>query len=257
MSTKSFKKKYGALIYSSFIKVSFIIYLVAFVLSLEDEYPVFNFTKFVIGFSVSSVIIVILYFLRRLVIGHKIMFELDVRTAYELDKRKNPLFKDYNNKLLSYTYFYEGNFTKAVSVCNETLGRTKNKAYTLLARHTKILSKFFGEDTEDIKELIEQQRELKAIVKSADFDFMFKQYQFIEAYLEENYEKSMDLVLSFLKNEKESAYNSRKIVFLQFQKMLYLKNNDTEGIENCNAEILKCDSKRKTFFSELTDINIH
>lgn len=229
MSTKSFKKKYGALIYSSFIKISFIIYLTAFVLSLEDEYPVFNFTKFLIGFSFSSVIITILYFLRRLVIGHKIMFELDMRTAYNLDRRKNPLFKNYNNKLLSYTYFYEGDFSKAVSVCDETLGRTKNKAHTLIAAHTKILSKFFGEDTGDINELIEQQRELKASVKGVEMDFMFTEYQFIEAYLEENYEKAMELVLSFLKNEKESVYNSRKIVFLQFQKMVYEKTLISRG----------------------------
>lgn len=120
----------------------------------------------------------------------------------------------------------------------------------MIATHTKILSKFFGEDTEDINELIEQQRELKTSVKGAEMDFMFTEYQFIEAYLEKNYDKALETVISFLSDEKESAYNSRRIVFQQFQKMLCLKKNDIQGIQNCNLEILKCDSERRTFFSK-------
>ena len=82
---------------------------------------------------------------------------------------------------------------------------------------------------------------------------MFRTYQFIEAYIDGDYEKAMETVFAFLSDEKESIYNSRKIVFMQFQKMLLIKNDDAEGVQNCNSEILKCDSERRTFFSKIID----
>lgn len=248
---KKFKNKYGALMYSNFIKVSLLLYLLAFLLFSEDEFPFFDFTKSAIGFIIASIIIVILYSIRRIIIGYMVIFELDARTSYELDKRALPFYKDYNNKLLYCAHFFEGDFLKTISLCDESLERTKSKKYTLLARHTKILSLFFSEGTQNIKELIQEQREFKATVKSKDFDYMFRVYQFMEAYLDGDYEKAMETVLTFLSDEKESVYNSRKIVFMQFQKMLCLKNGDTEAVQNCNLEILKCDSERRTFFSKI------
>ncbi len=254
---KKAKREYEAFLHSSFIKIIIYIYCLALILSLKSEGPFFDLKRFVIAFVIATVVSIAFWYMRRLCLGYKQIFELDMRAVYNFERRKLPFYKNYNYKLLYYTHFFEGDFLKAISVCDESLEHTKSKKYTLLARHTKILSLFFSEGTQNIKELISQQRELKEIVKSADFDFMLRQYQFIESYLDGDYEKAMETVIDFMSDEKESVYNSRKIVFLQFQKMLYLKNNDAEGIENCNAEILKCDSKRKTFFSELTDINIH
>ncbi len=248
---KKFKRNYGAFLYSSFIKLAFLVYMLGLVLSLEDNYPFFSLKNFAIAFVISTVIIIVLWFMRRLYIAHKIMGELDMRIAYELDKRPLPFFKNHNYKLLYYTHFFVGDFLNAISVCDEALEHTKNKNYTLLARHTKILSLFFSEETENIKELIHKQRELKTTMKGTDFDFMFRQYQFIEVYLDADYERAMETIIDFLGDEKESIYNSRKIVFMQFQKMLCIKNNDTEGVQNCNLEILKCDSERRTFFSKI------
>ena len=245
------KNKHGALLYSTFIKTIICIYWLAIILSLKDEWPLFALKRFAIAFVIGTVINTVLWYMRRLSLGYMQIFELDMRAVYNFDRRKLSFFKSYNYKLLYYTHFFEGDFFKAISVCNEAIEHTKNKKYILLARHTKILSLFFSEGTQNIEELIREQKELKATVKSKDFDFMFKQYQFIEAYLDDDYEKASKTVTAFLSNEKESVYNSRKIIFLQFRKMLCLKNNDAEGVQNCNSEILKCDSERRTFFSKI------
>ncbi|MBQ9913264.1 MAG: hypothetical protein IJO73_03445 [Clostridia bacterium] len=246
-------KEYKAFLYSSFIKFIVGTYLIAFILSLNDEWPLFDLKNFAIAFVVATVINIIFWYVRRICLGYKAMFELDMRSVYNFERRKSPLYKDYNNKLLSSVYFSEGDFLKAISLCDEMLGCTKSKKTALYACHTKILSLFFSEGTQNIKELIREQRELRDTVKNKEFDFMFRQYQFIEAYLDNDYEKASETVTAFLSNEKESVYNSRKIIFLQFRKMLCLKNNDAECVKNCNAEILKCDSKRRTFFSKIID----
>ncbi len=248
---KKAKKEYQAFLYSSFIKFIVGTYLIAFILSLNDEWPLFDLKSFAIAFVIATVINIIFWYVRRICLGYKAMFELDMRSVYNSEHRKLPLYKDYNDKLLSSVYFSEGDFLKAISLCDEMIGYTKSKKTVLHARHTKILSLFFSEGTENIKELIQEQRELKATVKSKDFAFMFRTYQFIEAYLDDDYEKAMETVFAFLSDEKESVYNSRKIVFLQFQKMLCIKNDDAEGEQNCNFEILKCDSERRTFFSKI------
>lgn len=250
---KKREKEFKGFLYSSFLRLIFGAYLVAFIISLNDEWPLFNLKNFLIGFVVATVFIIIFWYIRRVGLGYMAMFELDMMKVYKLDRRKKPFFKNYNYKLLYYAHFFEGDFLKAIHLCDESLECTKRKKYILLARHIKILSLFFGEGTKNIKELISQQRELKATVKSKDFDYMFMVYSFMEAYLDGDYEKALEEVASFLSNEKESVYNSRKIIFMQFQKMLCLKNDDTEGVENCNLEILKCDSERKTIFSKIID----
>ncbi len=250
---KKAKREYQAFLYSSFVKTIICIYWLAFILSLKDEWPLFDLKRFAIALVVATVINTALWYLRRLSLGYKQIFELDMRAVYNSERRKLPLYKSYNYKLLYYTHFFEGDFFEAISVCDEALGQTKSKKYTLLARHTKILSLFFSDETQNIKELISQQKELKATVKSKDFDFMFRTYQFIEAYLDGDYEKAMETVVDFMSDDKESIYNSRKIVFMQFQKMLLIKKDDAEGVQNCNLEILKCDSKRRTFFSKIID----
>ena len=246
-------KEYKAFLYSSFIKFIIGTYLIAFILSMDDELPLFNLKKFLIGFVIATAINIIFWFVRRLSLGYKAMVELDMRGVYNFERRKSPLFKEYNSKLLSSVYFSEGDFLKAIYLCDEMIGSTKNKKTILYARHTKILSLFFSEGTQNIKELIREQRELKATVKSKDFDFMFRTYQFIEAYLDGDYEKALETVTSFFDDEKESIVNSRKIIFMQFQKMLCLKNGDAEGVQKCNLEILKYDSERRTFFSKIID----
>lgn len=246
-------KEYKAFLYSSFIEFIIGTYLIAFILSLNEEMPLFNLKNFLVGFVIATVVNVIFWLLRRLSLGYKAMVELDMRGVYNLERRKSAFWKDYNNKLLSSAYFSEGDFFKAISLCDEMICSTKNKKTVLFARHTKILSLFFSEGTQNIKELIREQRELKATVKSKDFEFMFRTYQFIEVYLDGNYEKALETVTSFFDAEKESIVNSRKIIFMQFQKMLCLKNGDEEGVKNCNSEILKCDSERRTFFSKIID----
>lgn len=246
---KKLRKKYGALLYSSFVKCVFLFYLLAFVLTLE-EYPVFNLKKIAIGFIIVTILTVIFYYMRRLCIVHKILFELDAQTAYELDRRKLPLFKKHNLILLYNVYFFEGEFKKAISVCDELLTLSKKKETIIAARQMKILSKFFDEDFESIDEIIEEQRDLITSTKDADYYYMLKEYLFIEAYLRDDYEKALEQVESLLNDEKESSYNSRKIVFQQFKKMICIKNNDVQEFENCNKEILKCDPDRKTYFSK-------
>lgn len=246
-------KEYKAFLYSSFIKFIVGTYLIAFILSLNDEGPLFDFKKSVIAFVIATAVNLIFSYVRRLCLGYKVMFELDMRSVYNFERRKLSVFKDYNNKLLYSAYFYEGDFLKAISLCDETLKHTKSKKYTILARHTKILSLFFSGGTQNIKELISQQKELKATFKSKDFDYMFMVYPFMEAYLDGDCEKASEAITSFFSNEKESVYNSRKIVFMQFQKMLCLKNEDAQGVKNCNSEILKYDSERRTFFSKIID----
>ena len=250
---KKAKREYQAFLYSSFIKFIVGTYLIAFILSLKDEWPLFDLKRFAIAFVIATAVNIVFWYVRRICLGYKAMFELDMRSVYNSERRKSPFYKSYNYKLLYYTHFFEGDFFKAISVCDEALEHTKSKKYTLLARHTKILSLFFSEGTQNIKELISQQRELKATVKSKDFDFMFRTYQFIEAYLDGDYEKAMETVVDFMSDDKESIYNSRKIVFMQFQKMLLIKKDDAEGVQNCDLEILKCDSKRRTFFSKIID----
>ncbi len=246
-------KEYKAFLYSSFIKFIIGTYLIAFILSLNDELPLFNLKNFLIGFAIATAVNIIFWYVRRICLGYKAMVELDMRSVYNSERRKSAFWKDYNNKLLSSVYFSEGDFLKAISLCDEMIGYTKNKKTVLYARHTKILSLFFSGGTQNIKELISQQRELKATVKSKDFDFMFRTYEFIGAYLDGNYEKAMETVTTFFSDEKESIVNSRKIIFMHFHKMLCLKNDDAEGVQKCNSEILKCDSERRTFFSKIID----
>ncbi len=250
---KKREKEYKGFLYSSFIKFIVGTYLIAFLLSMNDEVPLFNLKNFLIGFVIATAVNIIFRYIRRIVLGYMVMFELDMMKVYKLDRRKTSLFKNYNNKLLYYAYLFEGDFLKAISLCNESLECTKSKKYILLARHTKILSLFFSGGTQNIKDLIQEQRELKAKVKDKDFGYMFMVYPFIEAYLDGDYELAAQTVTAFLSDEKESVYNSRKIIFLQFRKMLCLKNNDAEGVQNCNLEILKCDSERRTFFSKIID----
>ncbi len=246
-------KEYKAFLYSSFIKFIIGTYLIAFILSLNDELPLFNLKNFLTGFVIATAVNVIFWFIRRICLGYKALFELDMRSVYNSERRKSVFWKDYNNKLLSSVYFSEGDFLKAISLCDEMLSNTKSKKTVLYSRHTKILSLFFSEGTQNIKELIQEQKVLKDKVKSKDFDFMFRTYEFIGAYLDGDYEKATETVSAFLNDEKESVYNSRKIIFLQFKKMLCLKNNDAEGVQKCNLEILNCDSERKTFFSKIID----
>ena len=142
-------------------------------------------------------------------------------------------------------HFFDGNFQEAINCTDRILRLSSKQNDIYTARHQKILSLFLSGKTENIIELISQQRLIKQDVSPY--------YVFIEKYLGANYEAAVKSIKKILEEKNIEAQNHRKILIYYLMKMCFLKIGDSKQVENCTNQILMADRSRRTFFSNMCD----
>jgi len=252
---KSMTKEERFLIHSKHIKRTFVLLIigwiapiVSFLIKDENEHiSLYSFMPTLI-----FLLIAIIIDLRRRFILRKLFYvKLNIRKVYEMEKRrsKNNL---YNLRWLLIISFFDGDFQKAIICADEILSMTSKKKYVECAIFYKILSYFLTENTDTALFLIEKQ---KHYTKGKKRNVMLNRgyYDFIEAFIAEEYDEALDTIRQVLIRKNSNAQNIDKVLVNYLMRMAFLNKGDLNNAQNCTVEILVADKQRNTYFSR----NLH
>ena len=222
--------------------------LVIACLTYEENEP-FGVWVIILGFCLSTVLILLLHFLRKVALGTLLGVDLEFRYVYELDKRKN---NDRLNLIREQSmYFFEGDFEKSDECCEKLLSLNLKKQEEYLVKSQLIYSRFFIDDSDSsVIELISDQRVLASKYKIAEHNRNDCYFSFIERYLTVDYERAVMSIENLLNDNNIKLVNSRVVVVCYMLIKAYEKIGDREKIEHYSKKLLSADPNRKTVFGE-------
>lgn len=246
------KKEYQPLKYDSYIKRIIILWIIPWIvpivaLLVKEEHESFEW-KFVLWAIVFALLAsMIMHISRNVFLGYLNVYELDFYTVYELDKRKEKN-EMHNLQLLIKFYFYTGEFKSAIECLDTMMNLNLKLSDISMARHMKILSLFFEEDTDSLLVLIQQQYAMSKIAMKNSADKSY--YEFIEKYLSGKYEEAIQTIKNALNEKNINFLNSKKVLVFYLMFMAYEKMGNISRMQECVDAILLADKNKRTFFSK-------
>lgn len=245
------KKEYQAIQYREYRKRMIILVLLVWIIPLvylltKDEDEVFRLGYVIFAFVFSVITPVVMIVLRKIFLGILIASELDLRTVYELEKRKHNEL--YNLRMLMNVYLFEGEFENVVACSDKVLQMSSKTGDIFIARHQKILALFLSERKEEIPILIEQQRQL-AMTDSKRMSDLNLYYVFIEKYFSAQYEEALQVIGKRLEAKNIEVQNQTKVFIYYLMRLCYLKMGKSDEVQDCTNKILSADKNRRTFCS--------
>ncbi len=247
-------KDYSVYKYSSYIKrililcfLPLIVVLIS-LLTMEEGEP-YSWGLTVVAIGACAIMVLFLIYARRTVLNSLIMSDLDLRTVYELDKRKNNEL--HNLKLLINVYFYDGDFENMISCADQILNLNSSPLDIAMATGHKITALFLLNREEDALNLIEKQKELFSSQNNSSQNPKDNIYcEFIESYINGNYEAAIEAIKKAFNTKNFEISNHIKVKTYYLMRMAYLKLNDKKHVETCAKELLSADKERRTFFTK-------
>lgn len=196
----------------------------------------------------SFVAILVITVSRKLLLGKLLAYDLDFKTIYMLEKRKDTKKNEYHNlKLLTNVYFFSGDFQEALSSAIIIL-KSQKANDVFYARHLQIMTLFIMGEYKEIPNLIILQKDMLSRIKKEIVDDVSDYYSFINTYIAGNYQDSVGTLKNLLSKKDYDKLNHKKIVIFYFLLMVYEKLNDTENMLICTNEIICSDPNNYTFF---------
>ena len=192
---------------------------------------------------------------RKLLLGKLLAYDLDFKTIYMIERRKNNKKNQYHNlKLLTSVCFFDGNFQKVLSYASDILN-SPNINDVFYARHLQIITLFIVGEHNKILDIINSQKDLLHQIKNDTLNDAVDYYAFINSYMSGDYCNAIDIMKSLLLKKDYEKLNHKKIVIFYFLRIVYEKLNDNENIKICTNEIIRLDPNSNTFFRNSIDRN--
>lgn len=248
------RKNYGVLKYDVTVRnviVFTVLLALATLMFILDPDTKTAWYTIVIPFVIEAVFLGTIIFWRRFSLNLIRCTDLDMKLAYELDKRKDtPKNREHNLMLMTDVYFYNGNFERAIECGAELLNISKKDDIICTARHNLILSHFLAGNYSEALKLIGEQRNVKMKNKN-EAEYCAAVYDYIELYLNAEYEKAIEKNDLILSNDRNLLMNSRKVLAVFVKMMAYEKLGNEEAVKECEQEIISIDKNRLTYFSKI------
>lgn len=246
------QNKYKILKYSSYIKRIIFLCVIPWIVPVlhliaKDSNEPFEWIYILFPIIFSSVFVFIMWFCRRFSLGALARVELDWHKFYELEKHGSDCDL-HNQKILINVNFYDGNFGEVISCADKILQMSSKPLDIELAMHRKILAMFIDGRTENLHQLIKQRKNNVISKKSNKWNFLY--YDFIEKFLEQKYEESIEVFTPLIQSDEFKVFNDYKVLVYYFMRLAYLKLEDLEKANFCAKEILSADKFTRTFFAK-------
>ncbi len=248
-------KKDYAFKYSDYIRRIVILCVLPFInlviacLTYEENEP-FGVWWIVLGFCVTTVLILLLRFFRRVALGALMGVDLEFRYVYELDKRKN---NEKLNLIRKQTMcFFEGDFRKSSECCKKLLSLNLKKQDEYLVKSQLIYSRFFIDDSDSsVLKLSNEQRDLATKRKIIEHSRNDCYYKFIENYISGDFDSAVKSIENLLNDDKIKLVNSRVVTVCTMLVKGYKKLEDEDKVRYYSKMILSADPSRKTVFGRV------
>lgn len=212
-----------------------------------------NFYIVILLLLVPSVIVAVMSFMRRMIILGLSEKNLDFKTVYDLEHRKDKgRHKVYNLQLLANCHFISGDFEELIS-CTQNILSLSNVRDACYARHLQIITYFIIGRYDEALDLIKAQEEAFHKIKKKSAETYNIYYMFIKLFLSGEYADAVEELKKFFSDKNFDALNSRKIIVYYLMRSAYVKLNDRKNVQLCTNEIIKCDPYCNSFFRKTVE----